>query len=116
MEDRFRNEPGRRIRSRHRRSGQRGLPARQSAHVDRHIVDWWRFIATSPSLQARLAAGIIVLTVSTARKESVRAFDQGASDAGFFATFEDGFDALQHLTRRRDLLGGLRPPTDDLIE
>lgn len=103
------------------------------AHVDQHTVDWWRFIATSPSLQARLrelyadaaeglalelggpnpgsrarlAAGIIVLTVRTAREESVRAFDQGASDAGvtaaFFTTFDDGFDALQHLT-------------DDLIE
>lgn len=97
-------------------------------HVDRHTVDWWRFIATSPSLQARLrelyadaaeslalelggpnpdsrarlAAGIIVLTVRTAREESVRAFDQGVSGDGvtaaFFATLDDGFDALQHLT------------------
>jgi AcrR family transcriptional regulator len=99
--------------------------------VDRHTVDWWRFLATSPSLQARLreiyddaaeqlaleldgpnpdsrarlAAGIIVLTVRTAREESVRAFDDGATEAGvaaaFLATFEQGFDALQVLTGLR---------------
>jgi AcrR family transcriptional regulator len=99
--------------------------------VDRDTVDWWRFIATSPSLQARLrelydeaaeglalelggptpdsrarlAAGMIVLTVRTARQESVRAFDRGASDDGvaatFFAVFEQGFDAVDQLTERR---------------
>jgi hypothetical protein len=99
--------------------------------VDRQTVDWWRFIASSPSLQARLrelydeaaeglalelggptpdgrarlAAGVIVLTVLTARQESVRAFDRGASEDGvtaaFFAVFEQGFDAVQQLTERR---------------
>ena len=101
------------------------------ARVDREALDWWRFIATRPSLQARLlelydeaaeglaleiggprpdsrarlAAGIIVLTVRTARQESVRASEQGASDGGvaaaFFAVFEQGFDAVQQLTEPR---------------
>ena len=100
--------------------------------VDREALDWWRFIATSPSLQARLlelydeaaeglalaiggpspdsrarlAAGVIVLTVRTARQESIRASDQGASEgdaaAAFFAVFEQGFAALGQLTERND--------------
>jgi len=94
--------------------------------VDRGTVDWWRFVATSPSLQARLrelydeaaeglahafagptpdararlAAGIIVLTVRTARQESVDAFDRSGSDAAtaaFFAVFKHGFDAVEQL-------------------
>lgn len=99
--------------------------------VDRETVDWWRFIASSPSLQARLhelyddaaeglalelggptpdsrarlAAGAIVLTVRTAREETVRAFDQGASGGGvtaaFFAVFEQGFDAVERLIERQ---------------
>ncbi|PVB36266.1 TetR/AcrR family transcriptional regulator [Mycobacteroides abscessus] len=96
--------------------------------VDRDTVDWWRFIETRPSLRARLrefydeateglalelggptpdtrawlTAGIVVLTVRTARQESVRAFDRGAGEEGataaFFAAFEQGFDAAERLT------------------
>ncbi|MET0703842.1 MAG: TetR family transcriptional regulator [Mycobacterium sp.] len=99
--------------------------------VDRSTVDWWRFIAASPSLQARLrelcddaadglahafggptpdgrarlAAGIVVLTVRTAREESVAAFDRGASDdaaaTAFFAVFDHGFDAVAQLIEQR---------------
>jgi AcrR family transcriptional regulator len=99
--------------------------------VDRETVDWWRFVATSPSLQARLrelydeaaellalelggptpdhrarlAAGTIVLTIRTAREESVRAWDQDASDdeltAAFLDVFDHGFDAAEHLLGRR---------------
>jgi AcrR family transcriptional regulator len=99
--------------------------------VDRETVEWWRFVATSPSLRARLrelcdeaaeglalelggpapdgrarlAAGTIVLTVRTAREESVRASDDGASDDGvsaaFFNVFEKGFDAADQLIESR---------------
>lgn len=99
--------------------------------VDRETIDWWRFVATSPALQARLrelcddgaerlafelggavpdgrarlAAGTIVLTIRTAREESVRAFDSGASESGltaaFHAVLEQGFDAADHLIERR---------------
>jgi len=58
----------------------------------------------TPDSRARLAAGAIVLTVR-AREETVRAFDQGASDgrvtAAFFAVFEQGFDAVERLTERQ---------------
>lgn len=100
------------------------------ARVDRETVDWWRFIGASPSLQARLrelcdeaayglaveldgpepggaarlAAGLIVLTVRTAREESVRAMDQGLSEADaarvFFEVFDAGFDAVERLSGR----------------
>ncbi|KAA0075525.1 TetR family transcriptional regulator [Mycolicibacterium sp. P9-64] len=99
--------------------------------VDRDIVAWWRFVATSPALRARLrelyddaadgleleldgptpqgsarlAAGVIVLTVRTAREESVGAFERGASERRatnvFFAVMEQGLDAVQRLTEPR---------------
>jgi AcrR family transcriptional regulator len=98
--------------------------------VDQVVVDWWRFVATSSSLQARLrelhddaadglavelggpdpdggarlAAGLIALTVRTAREEAVRAFGAGATQADaadrFFAVLERGFDAVEHLIDR----------------
>lgn len=96
--------------------------------VNRRTADWWRFIAMSPSLQARLrelhdeaaeglaaeldgpiprasarlAAGLIVLTMQTAREEMVDAFDNGAAEpdasATFFAVLEQGLDLVDHLT------------------
>jgi AcrR family transcriptional regulator len=95
--------------------------------VDQHVVDWWRFIAASPSLHARLrelydeaadglavelgaphpdgptrlAAGLIALAVRTAREEAVRAFGVGATQADaadrFFSVLQRGFDAVEHL-------------------
>jgi AcrR family transcriptional regulator len=103
----------------------------QFVRVDRDIVDWWRFVATSPALQARLrefydeaadalalelggptpdgcarlAAGVIVLTVRTAREESIRVLERGASErratSALFAVYEQGFDAVQRLTEPR---------------
>jgi AcrR family transcriptional regulator len=99
--------------------------------VDRDIVAWGRFVAASPALRARLrelydeaadglalelggptpvgsarlAAGVIVLTVRTAREESVGTFERGASERraanAFFAVMEKGLDAVQRLTEPR---------------
>lgn len=87
---------------------------------DRTTAGFWRFVASSPSLEARLhelddeaveglamelggpdpdglarlAAGMIVLTVRTARREAVRVFDRGGSakkaSAAFFALVDRG--------------------------
>ena len=103
--------------------------------VDRHTVEWWRFASNSPALRARLrelydeaadglalelggpapdgrarlAAGVIVLTVRTARDESVLAIDRGASDVeateAFLAVFGRGFDAAERLTEGRSTPG-----------
>ncbi|GMU03770.1 TetR/AcrR family transcriptional regulator [Corallococcus caeni] len=92
---------------------------------DRHTADFWRFIAASPSLEARLrelndeaaeglaleldgptpdglarlAAGMIVLTVRTARQEALRVFELGGSakkaSTVFFALVDQGFAAVQ---------------------
>jgi AcrR family transcriptional regulator len=92
---------------------------------DRHTADFWRFVAASPSLGARLrelndeaaeglavelggpkpdglarlAAGMIVLTVHTARQEALHVFDRGGSakkaNAAFFALIDQGFAAVQ---------------------
>lgn len=92
---------------------------------DRHTVDFWRFVAASPSLGARLrelndeaaeglatelggskpaglarlAAGMIVLTVHTARQEALQVFERGNSakkaSAAFFALIDQGFEAIQ---------------------
>lgn len=94
---------------------------------DRHTADFWRFVAASPSLEARLrelndeaaeglaielagpkpdglarlAAGMIVLTVRTARQEAVRVFDRGGSakkaNAVFFSLLDQGFAAVQRM-------------------
>jgi AcrR family transcriptional regulator len=95
---------------------------------DRHTADFWRFIAASQSLEARLrelndeaaeglaielagpkpdgrarlAAGMIVLTVRTARQEAVRVFERGGSSkkahAVFFGLIDEGFAAVQDMT------------------
>ncbi|MHA7629958.1 TetR/AcrR family transcriptional regulator [Corallococcus sp. M7] len=95
------------------------------ARFDRHTADFWRFVAASPSLEARLrelndeaaeglalelagampeglarlAAGMIVLTVRTARQEAVRVFERGGSakkaDVAFFTLIDQGFAAVQ---------------------
>jgi AcrR family transcriptional regulator len=99
--------------------------------VDRTTLDWWQFVATSPSLcgrlreladeaaeglaaalgephpdaRAHLAAGVVVLTVRTARDESLRAYTRGASEAeaadAFFAAFDIGLETVDHLTDGR---------------
>jgi len=96
--------------------------------VDSATAGWWRFVAASPSLQARLhelhdeaadglalelggpnpdgrarlAAGLIVLVVHTARQESVRLFDEGAATEdvteAYFEVYARGLDALRRLT------------------
>ncbi|WP_224372907.1 TetR/AcrR family transcriptional regulator [Hyalangium versicolor] len=100
------------------------------ARFDRHTADFWRFVAASPSLEARLrelndeaaeglaielggpkpdglarlAAGMIVLTVRTARQEAVRVFEHGGSakkaNAVFFALIDQGFAAVQGMESR----------------
>lgn len=105
------------------------------ARFDRHTADFWSFIAASPSLEARLrelndeaadglavelggpkadglarlAAGMIVLTVRTARQEAVRVFERGGSakkaDAAFFAVIDEGFAAVESIGSRRPLRG-----------
>lgn len=101
------------------------------ARFDRHTAEFWRFVAGSPSLEARLrelgeeaaaglavelgnssepdgparlAAGMIVLTVRTARQEAVRVFGRGGSpkkaSAAFFALIERGLTAVQHVIEK----------------
>lgn len=98
------------------------------ARFDRHAANFWRFVADSPSLEARLrelaeeaaaglaielggssepdgparlAAGMVVLTVRTARQDAVRVFSQGGSakkaSAAFFALMGRGLTAAQHV-------------------
>lgn len=88
--------------------------------------DWWRTVAASPSLQARLrelndeaaadlaaelapqpdglarlTAGMIVLTVATARREAVHILERGGSakkaNAAFFALLDRGLAAVDAL-------------------
>ena len=98
------------------------------SHIDRKTVGWWRVVAASPSLKARLreladeaaeglaielagpkpdglarlAAGMIVLTVRTAREEAVRLIERGASakkaNAALLALLERGLSAVEALT------------------
>jgi AcrR family transcriptional regulator len=93
------------------------------ARVDSQTVAWWRVVAASPSLLARLreigdeaalglavelagpqpdgvtrlVAGMIVLTWRTAYGEAIRAFERGASakkaNAAFIAVIDRGFAA-----------------------
>lgn len=90
-------------------------------------VDWWRVVAASPSLKARLheledeaaeglaielagptpdglarlMAGVIVLTVRTAREEAVRVVERGGAvkkaNAVFLALMDRGFAAVHQL-------------------
>jgi AcrR family transcriptional regulator len=95
---------------------------------DRQTAAWWRFVSASPSLEgrlrelhdeaaeglavelagpkmggrARLAAGLIVLTIRTAREEALRVMERGGSAKGalaaFFALIDAGFTAAEGLT------------------
>jgi hypothetical protein len=82
-------------------------------HINRQIVRWWRVVNASPSLKARLreladeateglaielggpkpdglmrlTAGMIVLTVRTAREEAIRLIEHGASTKQANAAF-----------------------------
>ena len=99
--------------------------------MDRKTVRWWRVVAASPSLQARLheladeaaagiahelagpspdgvtrlAAGLIVLTVRTARAEAVATVERGGSattaNATFLALVERGFATVDSLLASR---------------
>ncbi|HEX4348486.1 MAG TPA: helix-turn-helix domain-containing protein [Vicinamibacterales bacterium] len=96
-------------------------------HVDSLTVDWWRVVAASPALKARLreladeaaeglaielagptpsglarlTAGMIVLTLRTAREEAIRLVERGASakkaNAAFLALMERGLSAAEAL-------------------
>lgn len=95
---------------------------------DRNTAAFWRFVAASPSLEARLrelndeaaaglatelgddgparlAAGMIVVTVRTARQEAVRILDRGGSakkaEAACFALLDQGFAAVEAIGKRR---------------
>lgn len=56
-------------------------------------------------MRERLAAGMIVLAVRTARQETVRAFDRGAHlrtvAAAFFTALDHGLDAVDELLEGR---------------
>jgi len=97
------------------------------ARVDRHSADFWSFVAATPSLQARLrelndeaaeglaielggpkpgglarlAAGMIVLTVHTSRREAVRILEGRGSaktaNTAFFALIDQGFAAVDRM-------------------
>ncbi len=112
----------------------RGLLAemRQQKHPFSRIhprsVDWWRVVAASPSLKARLhelgdeaadglaqvlagrepdgltrlVAGMIVLTMRTAREQAIGVLEHGGStkkaNAAFLALIDRGFSAIQEMT------------------
>jgi len=99
-------------------------------HVNGMTVDWWRVVHASQSLKARLreladeasellaielagpnpdgltrlTAGMIVLTLFTARLEAVRLFERGVSarkaNAAFLALMEQGLSAVEQLPSR----------------
>jgi AcrR family transcriptional regulator len=106
------------------------------ARVDRHTVGWWRVVAKSPSLKARLremgdevvesltvelaaskpdgnarlVAGLIVLTWRTAYGEGIRVIESGGSakkaNAAFIALIDEGFKAARAMTASSS-----RPPS-----
>lgn len=95
------------------------------ARIDSQTVGWWRVVAASPSLVARLreigdeaveglavelagskpdgvarlVAGMIVLTWRTAYSEAIRVFERGGSakkaNAAFIALIDRGFAAVR---------------------
>ena len=99
------------------------------ARIHPRSVDWWRVVAASPSLKARLnelgeeaaaglelelelagpkpdglarlMAGMIVLTMRTAREHSISVLARGGSakkaNAAFLALIERGFAAVHHM-------------------
>lgn len=96
-------------------------------HVNARVVDWWRIVDDSPSLRARLreladeaadalaielagaragprvrlAAGLVVLALRTAREESVRRVRRGESakkaNAALLDVLQQGLDAAEQL-------------------
>lgn len=96
-------------------------------HINSQMVSWWRVVDASPALKARLreladeaaeelaielggpkpdglmrlTAGMIVLTVRTAREEAIRLIEHGAStkkaNAAFLALVERGLSAVEQL-------------------
>jgi len=115
------------------------------AYIDARSIAWWRVVAASPSLKARLheledeakealalelagpkpdglarlIAGVIVLSVRTAREEAIRVLERGGSakkaNAELLALMERGFAAAQRMAepttvaRRQGAQGGQRP-------
>lgn len=97
-------------------------------HVHSRSVEWWRVLAASPSLQARLheledeaaeglaielggphpeglarlMARVIVLAVRTGREEAIRILEHGGSskkaDAALLTLLEHGFVAVQQMS------------------
>lgn len=96
-------------------------------HINSQMASWWRVANASPSVKARLheladeateelaielggpkpdgpmrlAAGVIVLTVRTARAEAIRLMERGASakkaNAAFLALMEQGLSVVEQL-------------------
>lgn len=96
-------------------------------YISHQMVSWWRIVDASPSLKARLreladeateglaielagpkpdglmrlTAGMIVLTVRTAREETIRLIEGGVSmkkaNAAFLALMERGLSAVEQL-------------------
>jgi AcrR family transcriptional regulator len=99
------------------------------ARVDSEIIAWWRVVSVSPSLkarlreigdeavealavalagsepdgEARLVAGMLVVSWRTAYAEALRVFEQARSvkkaDAAFAALLERGFGAVRALAQ-----------------
>lgn len=97
------------------------------ARIDSQTVSWWRVVAASPSLKARvreigdeavewlavelagpkpdglarLVAGMILLTWRTAYGEAIRVFERGGSakkaNAAFIALIDRGFAAVHRM-------------------
>lgn len=100
------------------------------ARIDRMTVGWWRVVEASPTLKARireladeateglavalggdkpdgdarLVAGMIVLTVRTAREEAIRIYQRGGSakkaNATLLGLVNRGFTAIERMTAR----------------
>lgn len=94
--------------------------------VDRMVADWWRFVASSPSLVSRLrelddeaadglaadlgntasamlAARIIVATIRTSRQQAILVLERGGSikksEATLFELIDQGFTAAATVLR-----------------
>jgi AcrR family transcriptional regulator len=113
------------------------------ARIDSQTVSWWRVVAASPSLKARLreigdetveglaahlagpkpdglarlVAGMIVLTWRTAYGEAIRMFKRGGSakkaNAAFIALIDRGFAAVQGMAEQLVHLEGAPSSNDD---
>jgi AcrR family transcriptional regulator len=100
------------------------------ARIDAQTVRWWRVVAASPSLKARLreigdevaeglavelggpksdglarlVAGMVVLTWRSAYGEAIRVFERGGSakkvDGAFTELIDRGFDAIRAIARK----------------